>query len=564
MVKRIISLLNKEFGGLHGAAFLLAASSLASQILALLRDRLLAGNLGPSHELDIYYAAFRVPDLLFATVGSFLSITVIIPVLISKLNVSTNETVGKENVSHFLGDMFSVFLSGMIFVGGLLFVLAPYFARIIIPGFDDESVARFIVATRILLLSPLFFGISSLLSGVTQSFKRFLVYALCPVLYNLGIILGVLIFYPIWGLNGLAYGVVLGAMMHLAVQIPTVLSVGVVPIISKKINWADVRYVVSRSLPRTLALGSAQIATMALVSLASLMASGSISIFNLSYNLQSIPLALIGISYSVAALPSMTDMFSRGKMNEFVDCVETAIRHIIFWSLPATALFIVLRAQIVRTVLGSGVFNWTNTRLTAAALAVFSVSILAQGLVNFLSMVYYSAGKTTRPVVTRIFSSVVVIVLAFGFSGFFVKVAGLRNFAESILRIEGVEGSSLLVLPLAFTIGSVLNALWLLYDFVRDFGWFSRGLVKSSLQSLLAAIMAGVASYQFLGFFASVTRIDTFWAVFAQGFFAGVFGLLVAVLVLGAFHNKELWTIVEVFKEKFWKSDTIVPTPEEL
>ena len=202
-----------------------------------------------------------------------------------------------------------------------------------------------------------------------------------PVFYNLGIILGVLFSHPIFGIYGLALGVVLGALMHFGVQAVASSSSGFTPQFSTSINFKDIKNMALASLPRTLGLAFNNIALISIIALASYLESGSISIFNFSFNLQSVPLNIIGISYAVAAFPTLAKSVLGGKMDEFKRHLKEAARAIVFWSLPVIFLFIVLRAQIVREILGSGSFSWDNTRLVAASLAIFSISVVAQGMI---------------------------------------------------------------------------------------------------------------------------------------------------------------------------------------
>ena len=139
------------------------------------------------------------------------------------------------------------------------------------------------------------------------------------------------------------------------------------------------------------------------MAIASTLEEGSVSIFNFSYNLQSVPIVIIGVSYSVAAFPSLIKFFSSGNREGFISQIGDAARVIIFWSLPITFLFIVLRAQIVRVLLGSGAFSWSDTRLTAAMLAIFAVSLIAQNLLPLLIRGYYAAGNTRRPLLVNLF-----------------------------------------------------------------------------------------------------------------------------------------------------------------
>ena len=213
MVKKLVSLLNLETGGLHEAALLLGLSALGSQILGLVRDRLLAANFGAGAELDLYYSAFRLPDLLYVSLASLISVTVVVPFIVGRLERGERPAVKK-----FLDSLFTVFCFGMIAVSAILFFLIPYLSSVLFPGFEAPAQTELILLTRILLISPFFLGLSNLLAAVTQSAGRFLVYATSPILYNLGIIIGILIFYPLFGLPGLALGVVVGAFLHLAVQ----------------------------------------------------------------------------------------------------------------------------------------------------------------------------------------------------------------------------------------------------------------------------------------------------------------------------------------------------------
>ena len=238
---------------------------------------------------------------------------------------------------------------------------------------------QLVTAMRIMLFSPFFLGLSNFFSGVTQMNRRFLIYSLSPSLYNIGIIIGALFFYRYLGLAGLVWGVALGACLHMAIQIPFIIRTHTSPRFFRKVHWASVKRVVLLSLPRTLTLSANQLASFFLIALASFMAGGSIAIFNFANSIESVPLTLIGVSYSSAAFPTLSRLFSTGKLQEFLHEVAISARHIIFWSLPVTALFIVLRAQIVRVVLGAGAFDWNATRLTAAALALFIISIVAQG-----------------------------------------------------------------------------------------------------------------------------------------------------------------------------------------
>ena len=558
MVEKIVNLLNKEFGGLHGPAILLAGSAFLSQLLALLRDRLLASGFGAGSHLDVYYAAFKIPDFLFVIIGSFLSITVIIPILVNRVKNDDNNKEAKRFLSGLLSFFFLFFVASASF----LFFLIPWASFFLAPGFDELQRAEFIQLTRVMLLSPFFFGVSGLIGSVSQVFKRFIVYALGPVLYNIGVIFGIIFLFPKLGLIGLAYGVVLGAFMHMLVQLPVVLRTGLVPLLVLKMRFDDIRFVVSRSSPRTVALGSSQLSLMVIVAIASLMRDGSISVFNFAFNLQSVPLAVVGISYSVAALPNLSDIFASKKMGEFMEYVETAFRHILFWSIPAMVLFVVLRAQIVRVILGAGQFDWVGTRLTAAALAIFALSVASQSITNLLSMGYYSAGLTKRPVLARLTGSFIVVILAVLFVLPFGFNAQLLSFLETIFRISGLPGTNIVLLVFAFSFGNIITSFIIIYNFKRDFGSMSLGLGKTIFQIVVASLFMGGVAYMVLNLFVLFFAVNTFWSIFFQGLSAGLIGLVFSFLLLYWFKNRALFELIEALHKKFWKNK-VISSPEK-
>ena len=396
MVKRFLSLFNKEISGLHEAAYLLGAFALLSQILALVRDKLLALTFGAGHALDIYYASFRIPDLIFASVGSLVSASILLPYFIERFEESDEK--GKV----FSNQIFTVFFGAIAAVSAVIFFLAPYIIPRLFPGFvNDPALPQLISSMRIMLLSPFFLGLSNLFSSLTQMNHRFLVYAASPVVYNLGIIAGVLFAYPIFGVTGLAVGVAVGAFLHMAIQIPFMFHKGLLPRFTLLVDWKDIKKITLTSLPRTVTLSANQIASFFLVSLASLMSVGSISIFNFAFNLQSVPLTIIGASYSSAVFPTLSRLLFKKSTKEFLEKMIISAQHIIFWSMPLTILFVVLRAQIVRTVLGAGKFGWNDTRLTAAMLALFTISTIGQSLIVLFVRAFYAEGKTTRPLLHK-------------------------------------------------------------------------------------------------------------------------------------------------------------------
>jgi len=562
-MEKILRLLNKEFVGLHRAAYLLGFFAFLSQILALVRDRMLAHYFGAGSTLDIYYAAFRVPDFIYVSIASFVSITVLIPFLAKKIN---NNKTSNDDARDFLNNVFSVFFMAIVFVAVLAYIFAPSLAKLMAPGFTPDEHTVYISLMRILLLSPVFLGISSLFGSVTQTYRKFIVYASAPVLYNIGIISGIVFLYPLYGIYGVAYGVIIGALLHLLIQLPVIVKHKFIPRFMFRLNFSQISEVLLLSLPRTVALSANHITLIVLFALASLMDSGSIAVFNFSFNLQSVPLSIIGVSYSVAAFPTLARFFSQGNTIEFKNHIGSAVRHIIFWSIPAMVLFVVLRAQIVRVILGSGAFDWADTRLTAAALAVFALSVCANGLMLLFVRGYYAAGKTKTPLLINISSSVAIVLLGFLFIRIFKSFPEFQYFLESLLRVEGIPGRMIIVLPLAYTIGVILNGALLWHFFKRDIADFSHIVGNVLIQTISASVIMGFVAYHFLNVFDGILDVNTFWGIFMQGFLSGIIGIFAGIVVLLVLKNREIREIGANIHNRVWKKkgEVIAADQEEL
>ncbi|NVN97397.1 hypothetical protein HXX01_04195, partial [Candidatus Nomurabacteria bacterium] len=247
--------------------------------------------------------------------------------------------------------------------------------------------------------------------------------------------------------------------------------------------------------------------------------------------MQSVPVGIIGISYSVAAFPILAKCFSEKNMESFLNNILGAARQIIFWTLPVIALIIVLRAQITRVILGANTFTWADTRLTAAAIALFVISLASQSLVLLFVRGYYAASKTKKPLLINIFSSFMIIVFAYLILYIFKTHPYILSILEGVLRVSGVPGTIMLALPLAYALGSLLNffLIWLMFkkDFLKDRGSM---LFVTFLESSLGAITMGLFSYISLNFFSAIFDLDTFLGIFLQGFISGIIGIGAGVL----------------------------------
>lgn len=549
MVRRILNAVYREVRGLHQAAYVLAFFTLGSQVLALFRDRLLAHTFGAGTELDLYYAAFRIPDLLFVLFASTLSVYVLIPFVTRHMHTGSIDAARGV-----LSSMFTLFIGVYAVAALCMFALAPFLVSVFFPGFVGADAELLALLMRIMLLQPFFLGISNLFGVITQIRNRFVLYALSPILYNFGIIVGIIALYPVFGLAGLVYGVVGGALLHLLVQVPFVRGNNLAPRVTSHIDWHAAASVLKSSIPRALTLSLHQVVLLVLIGLASLMAAGSTSVFQFAFNLQSVPLAVIGVSYSVAAFPTLAKLFSEGEREVFVAHLSTAFRHIFFWSVPFMVLGIVERAQIVRVVLGTGSFDWADTRLTAAAFGLFLISLVAQALHLLLLRGFYASGNTRTPFFITLASSGVTIVFTWLLYQFALTSGGFMHALEVVLRVEEVPGSEVLVLPLGYTVGLLLHSTILLSFFSRSHALPFRDILLSFSRSFFAALAGGWVAYMLLRLSSIYIDIDTFVEVFIQGALAGGAGVVMIGLVAYTLRSREVDEIIASIQRRIASS----------
>lgn len=494
-----------QINSITAGAMLVGVSSLISRFLGVVRDRILASEFGAGAELDIYYAAFRLPDLIFNLVVLGALSAGFIPLFTSVINDYRGRR-GEGADANSQAWRLANNVLGFLFLGlGLLsfigIVFAPVLTRLMAPGFSAADQDLTVSLTRIMFLSPLFLGISGVLGGILQSFKRFLIYSIAPILYNLGIILGALYLVPRWGLEGLAWGVVLGAALHFLIQLPAVWQLGFR--YRLLLDWSDDRTkkIARMMVPRTLSLAISQMNLVVITIIASQLSSGSLAVFNFANNLQSFPVGIFGISYAIAAFPALAaSAFDAEKLRA---SFSQSFRQILFFIVPATVLIIALRAQIVRVVLGSGNFDWQDTILTMDTLALFSLSLFAQATTPLLVRVFYARHNSVTPFYIGL-----------------VSVAANVAFALGLSRTMGVVG-----LALAFSIGSLVNfcLLWVWLYFRVD-RLDLANILRSALKFLVSALAAGMA--------AQITKLLV-WPFIDMTKFSGVFIQLISAVGAG-------------------------------
>lgn len=538
MVRAFLSKLTAPVRGLHQAAYLLALLTLASQILALARDRIFAHTFGAGEVLDMYYAAFKIPDLVFALVASLVSAYVLIP-RISSLSKEESRKLLSETAT------FLVVAGGIVCIA--LAALAPSYLFILFPTFaHSEHAPEFVALVRILLLQPILLGLSGILGSVTQIKRRFVLFALSPVLYNLGIILGTVLLYPRYGILGIGAGVVLGAIAHLALNIPIAVEAKLLPWPAIP-SFKTISSVVKSSIPRSLALGMGTATTLGLLSLASRLGEGSVSVFTLAGNLEAVPLSLIGAAYATAAFPVLAEQHGKGEKDAFQSTISAAARQIILWSSVILVLTVVLRAHIVRIILGSGAFDWGATRLTAAILGIMVLSLMAQGIILLAARAFYAAHRSWNPLLVQLADLGISVLSAWGLVRLGQAVPMVRYFIESLFRVSDVPGAQVLFVACGFTIGQLIMGFVALATLRSVAPGTAGKLIRPILESFGAALLGGTAAYGALALMGNIAPLTRLPIVFAEGAVAGMVGLAVASGVLTMLRNQEMrevWSAV--------------------
>jgi putative peptidoglycan lipid II flippase len=330
-----------------------------------------------------------------------------------------------------------------------------------------------------------------------------------------------------------------------------------------KTAFAGIKKTILISIPRTITVSSNEITELFLISFASFLLPGSISIFNFSFNLQSVPFSIIGVSYSMAVFPTLARHFGAGQHDKFVEEMVTSSRHIIFWSVAVSVMFIMLRAQIVRVILGAGQFNWNDTRLTAAALALFTVSLIAQNMTTLFVRSYYSRGKTRTPLTMNMISSVAMVLASYLLVHFFNHAHEFQYFIESILKVDGIPGTVVLMLPLGYSIGTLLNMTLHWWDFHHEFPSYSRRVFRTAFEITGASFIMGYVTYVCLNFF-GMTAVNTThtFGIFLQGFLSGLVGIAAGIVVLLLLKNEEIQEVWKTLHGKIFKPKQVVVGPD--
>lgn len=441
--------LHKKQESIISAAFLMAILLGITKIFGFLKLHLFARLFGASTALDVFWAAFTIPDMIFSVIVAGSVNAALIPVFAEKL---MNPDAAKK-IGRLFNEILNLFLWLFIVAGVLIFIFAPQLSRLLASGglgglgfeggeFTTADVEMMALLTRIMVLSPVILSLSSVYTAGIQIHKRFFVTALAPLLYNLGIIFGAVVLSRFFetGAIGLAIGVVVGSALHFLVQIPVARRLGLSFRPTFKFWDADVVKVVKLAIPRVFGLIGEQLNVVVNTIIAIGLGSGALSAYRFASSLHLFPVQLIGSTIAQAALPAMSleyhgDVGGKNTANEeFRRIFLKTFQQILFFTLPAVVFMVVLRLPIVRLLLGAGKFDWEDTTTTAWVLALFSLAIVGQAVISLVVRAYYAMQNTLAPVLISFIGLAFNIPVSILFTNFFSHYYNWRPLFESILN----------------------------------------------------------------------------------------------------------------------------------
>lgn len=535
--------LNSASQSVTGAAIVIGAATLVSRLVGLVRDRVFVHLFGAGPVLDAYYAAFKIPDLIYNLLIVGALTAGFIPTFTKLFYQSENKQAAwrlANNIINIIGITLGAFALFGVFA-------APALTKIIAPGFTGEAAGLVISFTRIMMLSPLLLGFSMIMGGILQSLKQFVLYSIAPIFYNVGIIIGAAgLTRGFLGINGLAWGVVLGAFIHLSIQVYGAYHSGYRWQWVLDLKNSDTRLVGKLMAPRTLGLALTQLNVVVVTMLASLLPVGSVAIFNLANNLQAVATGIIGVPFALAVFPVLSEMVAKKDGENFVKHLSATLRQILFLIVPASVLILLLRAQIVRVILGTGKFDWAATITTADTLAFFALGLFAAALIPLLARAFYALSNTKTPFIIGLIAELMSIIAAL-----------------VLMRPLGVPG-----LALASAIGSIINCVVLFIYLRAETGFLEDQKIISSVYKIAISGVVMALVVQGLKYpLSNILDLNRFWGIFFHGVVSGVAGLLVYAVLARLLKLEEFMELQNSLKRRwlrFWNVPAGIDEAERL
>jgi len=472
LLKNGSEFLTRQQKNIFSAAVVIMLMIAASRILGLVRNRVLA-HFFTAEELSLYFAAFRLPETIFEILIFGTLASAFIPTFTSYL--SKNQ---EKEAWYVVNSAINITLIFFLFLAIFLLIFSSPLYKVIAPGFSLSQVETTANLARILLLAQAFFILSYFLTAVLESFQRFLIPALSPLFYNLGIILGTVFLAKKVGIYAPTIGAVVGAFFHFFIQLPLAFHLGFKPRLVFDFSHPGIKKIGRLAVPRIIELSFLQLSKGAELFLASLVSSGAYTYYTFANSLQLLPVGVFGTSIAKAALPSLSYQAVQKKEGEFKETISSLFRQIVFLTLPLSVFLITLRIPVVRLAFGAASFTWESTVQTSLALSAFCLGITAQALTYLLTRAFYALHDTKTPVKI----SIVTMLLNILFGGFFILILKLPIWS----------------LAMGFSLASIIQTILLIIFIRKKVDFFSEDLFVVLVKIIFSSLISGGVMFFFL------------------------------------------------------------------
>lgn len=519
----------------------------AAKLISLVQTLIIAQVFGVGRELDAYVAANRIPELIVILISGGALTHAFIPIFSGLLAKGDLDAAWKLS-SNLISSIFALAL----LISAVVFLLAPWLVReLVAPGFDAVTAEITIDMMRILLLSTIIFAVSGIFSGILNSHQHFLLPALAPIMFDIGILAGVIFLLPRFGVHGIAYGAVLGAALHFSIQVPGLIryrmrwrfELG----LSNPLLWRVIRLM----LPRIGGLGVFSLNFLVMNNIASRLGVGSVSALDWGWRLMQIPQTLLGTAMGIVIFPTLAALSEMNDLTGKRDAMSGALRFILVSSIPSAIGLIVLGRPLI-SLLERGAFDASASALVYSTLSMFTLGLIVHSALEVVARSFYADKDTLTPLFAALGGAAINFVAAFLLSDArAVDGAGFINSAAEALPALGIkrEIGNVSGLALANSLGVMFEVVSLLYILRRRWhGIHENALARALLKTLVASLIMAAA----------IVLVDALWVatVSSQSLphtilrlaLEGVIGVIVfalAALLLKMQEVSELWSIVK-------------------
>ncbi len=537
--------LEKKQNSILSAALIITGANIASSVSGLIRERLLISSYfnteASQKAYEAFQIAFQIPDMLFQLIILGALSAAFIPIFTKYKKKDESEAFKVAS------SVMNVLTLAFLLISVVVFIFSKEITAWRTGGaFTPRQIQIAANLTRLMLLAQIFFAVSNFLTGILQSYQRFIAPAIAPIIYNFGILLGVFFFSNQFGIYGAGLGVIIGAFLHMLIQLPFVFRLGFRFHFNLNLKHPGVRSIFKMIPPRMLTLGVNELRNLALGFFATSIGNLSFVVIKLGLRLMSLPIRLFGVPISQASLPFLSEESSDQKLKKFRTLVLQSVHQIAFLAMPASVLLLILRIPIVRLVFGTQNFPWQTTLMTGRVVAIISLSVALQAMVHLLIRAFHALKDTATP-----FYIITSSALIYLFTSWFF-----------VFQLD----SSVAGIAIATTVSAVFEGLFFLVLLEKKIGnlFFNRSFILEQAKILVSSFLMAVFIYLPFRIFDELI-FDTTRTIELIGLTVttSTIGVLVYLYFSVLFEVNELNYFVTMF-EKFGKWQQPLAATEEV